>query len=315
MLGNIVFSLNHVFPFFLMIVIGAGLRHFQILPGDFFKSLNRFVYRVALPTSLFYSCSRISWAEAGEGGFIFYLWAGTIGCYAVIWICSEIFIKDKTVIGTFVQSSFRGNYLLLGTPVLLSILGERALSTTSMIAAFIIPTYGVLSIFVLSARNGGGQPGNIPTLLKNVLTNPMIIGAVAGTLWSLTPFQFPFFVTQTLSYVGASATSMGLISVGGIFDWTLAKNRIKISLVASSIKLIVQPGVMVAVSYLIGIRGENLFYVFILFANPCATAVYSVASELNGDGPLASNTLIITTVLSALTMAAGITLMRTAGWI
>jgi predicted permease len=52
-----------------------------------------------------------------------------------------------------------------------------------------------------------------------------------------------------------------------------------------------------------------------MFGAPVAVSSYAMASEMGGDGALASNIMIITTFFSAITLSLGIYVMRVLGWI
>ena len=56
-MSDLIFALNSTMPVFLVILLGYGLRRLKILDAAFCKAADRYVFRCALPVSLFRSIS------------------------------------------------------------------------------------------------------------------------------------------------------------------------------------------------------------------------------------------------------------------
>lgn len=67
-------------------------------------------------------------------------------------------------------------------------------------------------------------------------------------------------------------------------------------------KLTILPTVMVISAYHVGLRGVQLFIALMVFATPVATTSYPMAQNLGGDGELAGQYVVFSTVLSVLTL-------------
>ncbi|MDL2232890.1 AEC family transporter [Ruminococcaceae bacterium OttesenSCG-928-L11] len=312
---NLLFSLDRVMPFFLLILLGYGLKRLKILPEAFLGGVNKYVYRVALPANLFYNTCRVDVDIGANLRFLGVTALLILLSFSLIWVTTELCFRDKTVVGTLVQGSFRGNFSLLGVPLATAVVGANAAAPAAMAIAVVIPCYAILSVIVLTVR--GKQTGslNLKKILLGVLTTPLFIGTIAGILVSALRIPVPGMLYQTAGYVSGTATPLGLMAIGGLFTWKDATARLKPALYAAFIKLLLLPLVMVSICYILGFRGETLFLYFVIFGAPVAVSSYSVAGEMGGDAPLAGNILILTTLVSSLTLASGIYLMRTLGWI
>jgi predicted permease len=77
------------------------------------------------------------------------------------------------------------------------------------------------------------------------------------------------------------------------------------------IKVVLLPLVAVSLSVALGYRGPELLVLLVMTASPAAVSSYAMAMEMGGDGPTASNILIITTFSSAFMLALGIYLLKT----
>lgn len=302
-------------PFFLLILLGYLLKRWKVLSEGFLDSLNKFVYKLALPFNLLFSTATMNTDIGGNGKFLFYTFALTLLSFLIIWGVTELLYRDKALVGTLVQGGFRGNFALLGVPLATAVVGTEAAAPAAMAIAIVIPCYNILSVMILSARGHSEGKLDIRKILLGVVTNPLIIAAVTGMLISGLRIPLPSMALQTVSYMGSCATPLGLLSIGGLFNFRAATARLKPALYSTAIKLVVMPAAMVGLCWLLGFCGADLLLFFIMFGSPAAVSSYAMATELGGDGPLASNTLIMTTLFSSITLSLGIYLMRTVGWI
>lgn len=315
MISSLVFSLQKVLPFFILIFLGIAIRRKGFLTKEFFQQTNKFVYRIALPISLFLKGSGINWDSASELSFLGVVFVFAVGSFLIIWLVSEVIFKEKNLIGTIVQGAFRSNYILLGIPLLSEVAGEGLTKYATMVSAVTIPTYSILAIFILTIRGSSEKKVNIWGVLKKIATNPLFVATIAGLIISLFRINIPIILFNTAQYIGNTATPLGLMAIGGMFNFQEAKSKIKPAIFSSIIKIIILPLGIVFVAYLIGFRKEMLFLFFIVFGSPVAVSSYSVATEMGGDKDLASNILIITTLFSSLTLSIVIYIMRFLSWI
>jgi predicted permease len=310
MLANIVFSINCVLPFFLLIMLGSLLAGFKLVPRSFFKIGNTFVFRISLPVQLFLTVAETASTD-GATSFLLYALAITAGSFCVIWVVTELVWKEKALVGTLVQGAFRGNFVLLGIPLARAVLGEEAERVAAFATIGVVIGYNALSVFVLLARGSSGKRQGPLEILGNAAQNPLIVGAVLGLPLMLTDIGLPYIISETLHYVAQIATPLGLLSIGGSLNLADATARLKPALYSSAIKVALLPLLAVSLSVLLGYRGPELLVLFVLTASPAAVSSYAMAVEMGGDGPTASNILIITTFSSAFMLALGIYLLKT----
>jgi predicted permease len=310
MLENFIFSINCVLPFFLLILLGSAFTGFKLVPRGFFKAGNTFVFRVALPVQLFLTVAETRSTD-GATGFLLYMLAVTAVSFGVVWLATELIWKEKALIGTLVQGAFRGNFVLLGLPLARAVLGESAERVAAFATIGVVIGYNALSVFVLLARGSSVKRQSALYILGNAAKNPLIVGAVLGLPLMLMNIEIPYILSETMHYVAQIATPLGLLSIGGSLNLADATARLKPALYSSVIKVVLLPLAVVSLSVLLGYRGPELLVLLVLTASPAAVSSYAMAVEMGGDGPTASNILIITTFSSAFMLALGIYLLRT----
>ena len=87
-----------------------------------------------------------------------------------------------------------------------------------------VPLYNVMAVVVLSFFQPERKALDKEVwkkTLKGIVTNPIIIGIVAGLIWSALKIPMPQILNKAVSSIGAVATPMGLMAMGATFDLSL----------------------------------------------------------------------------------------------
>ena len=58
-MDTLLFAINAVLPIILLMVFGYILKYINFIDDNFLKVANKFVYRIALPSMLFYNIYKI----------------------------------------------------------------------------------------------------------------------------------------------------------------------------------------------------------------------------------------------------------------
>jgi hypothetical protein len=101
--------------------------------------------------------------------------------------------------------------------------------------------------------------------------------------------------------------------IGASLDLSKIKDRLKLTLVASTLKLIAMPVIFLPLAIWAGISPEGIVVLFMLYAAPTAIVSYVMASHMGTDEHLASSIVIFTTLASILIYTIGIYILRVIG--
>lgn len=74
---------------------------------------------------------------------------GTVILFLVVAAGSYFLLSDRKAIGSFVQGSFRSNFIIIGIPLIKNLsetLGANAVSKGAIIISFILPLYNILTM-------------------------------------------------------------------------------------------------------------------------------------------------------------------------
>ena len=314
-MDNLIFSLNATVPIFLMMLLGLLFRKIGWIDEVFASKMNKFVFLVPLPVLLFEDLAAVDFAEVWDMKFVLFCFGATLISIAIAAAVSFLW-KDRSIQGEFIQASYRSSAALLGIAFIQNIYGDAGMAPLMIIGS--VPLYNVMAVVVLSffqpERKKLDRQVWISTL-KGIITNPIILGIIAGLLWSALRLPMPSILDKTVSSVGAVATPLGLMAMGATFDIRKAFGRAKPAVVASVMKLVIFAAVFLPVAVWLGFRREQLVAILIMLGSATTVSCYVMARNMGHEGVLTSSTVMLTTLFSAFTVTGWLYILRTLGMI
>lgn len=198
-MDNLIFSLNATIPIFLLMVLGVFFRKVGLLKENMINGLNQFVFKATLPVLLFGDLAKQDFSKAWDGKFVAFCFMATLLSISLVALMSMA-LKDKSQRGEFIQGAYRSSAAILGIAFITNIYGNSGMAPLMIIGS--VPLYNIMAVLVLSFTKPG-QSGMSPELLKKTLkgivTNPIILGILAGALWSLLRLPMPTILSKTVS--------------------------------------------------------------------------------------------------------------------
>ena len=308
-MDNLIFCLNATIPIFLTLLLGAFFRKVGLFTPDFVKQVNRFVFQGALPVLLFQDLGTSDFAGLWDGKFVLFCFLATFFSI-VISIVISFFLKDGSLKGEFVQASYRSSAALFGIAFVENVYGDSGMAPLMI--------YNIMAVIVLSFLKPGVKSIDRPLLKKTIwgiLTNPIILGIVAGSLWSLSGLTMPLIMEKTVHNVAVLATPLGLMAMGASFDGKKAVASLKPALLASFNKLVLFAVIFLPLAVLLKFHGSELLSILVMLGSPTTISCYIMAKNMDHDGALTSNTVLITTLASAFTMTGWLYVLKVVGLI
>lgn len=307
------YSLNATLPIFSVIVIGYILKQAGMLNDNFIEVANKFNFKVTLPILLFTDIASTNISKNFDGKYVLFCAVVTTICFWTIWFISKKVIKDPSMIGAFVQASFRGSAAVLGIAFVKNIYGDAGMAPLMIIGA--VPLYNIYSVIVLTFEGDSNEKGmdSIKKACINIIKNPIIIGISLGMLASLLNITFPKVVDKTLQNLAVMASPLALVTIGAGFEGKKALAKIKPTLVASFIKLVVQAALFLPLAAYWGFRDQELIALVVMLGSPTTVSCYIMAKNMNNDGVLTSSIVVASTLLSALTLTIWIFILKSSG--
>ena len=314
---NFIYSINVTMPIFLVMVIGYILKQIGMLNDNFVTVANKFNFKVTLPFMLFKDIAGVDIKAVFDIKYVLFCAIVSTICFWVVWGTAKLLVRDKTIRGAFVQSSFRGSAAVMGLAFIQNIYGSSAMGPLMIVSA--VPLYNIFSVIVLTFEandsTGIDKKAKIRQAGINICKNPIILSILAGLIVGLLGIQFPTLVNKTVSSVAQMATPLALITIGAGFEGRKALAKIAPTMAASMIKLVLQPLVFLPVAAWMGFSGEKMIAILIMLASPTTPSCYIMAKSMNNDGVLTASVIVTTTLLAAFTLTGWIFILKSVGLI
>lgn len=314
-MDNLIFSLNATMPIFLMMLLGVLFRRLGWIDEVFASKMNKFVFLVPLPALLFEDLATVDFVQVWNLKFVLFCFVATFLSIAIAAAVSFLW-KDRPIQGEFIQASYRSSAALLGIAFIQNIYGDSGMAPLMIIGS--VPLYNVMAVVVLSFFQPEKKKLDRQVwvnTLKGIVTNPIIIGIVAGLLWSALRLQMPAILEKTVSNIGAVATPMGLMAMGATFDIRKAFGKAKPAITASVMKLVGFAAIFLPAAVWMGFRQEELVAILIMLGSATTVSCYVMARNMGHEGTLTSSTVMLTTLFSAFTVTGWLYILRSLGLI
>jgi malonate transporter len=302
--------LNNVLPVFVLILLGQLLLRYQLAGESFFKTSDRLVYFVFFPAMLFWKIGSVDPnGPQARGIFAWDAMLGVLITVTVVWLLTLLYARltgmSRFQAGSFSQSSYRCN-TYIGMAVLLTGLGEAGAASFGIMLGISVPFINTLAVSTLVWYGEGGYPAKakVKLLLKSLLANPLILGCLAGVLYSRLHLTLPVFLDNTLQLTSAITLPMALLSIGSALTLDKVRGCFKPALAASLFKLLACPLIGWLVLSALGAKGLPFEVAMIFFALPTATAAYILAVQFKSDADLVMATTVLSTLLSFISLSA-----------
>ncbi len=310
MIDNIIFTGNVVAPVFLLIALGYFVKRINVINENFVEVTSKFVYSVSLPALVFINITEIDLSEAIDFNQIIYIYAATLFNFFIVWALSIPFIKDGKNLSVFVQGAFRSNFAIVGFAIVSKLFGSYALGKASLVLAFVLPLYNILAVIILTVPLRKERKLNLKSTVYEIMLNPLIVAVIVGLLFSYFKIIIPSVINSTVGFLSELALPLALVGIGGSLNLQNIKKAQGLAFTSSAIKVILVPLILTLGAYYFGFRGIDFGIMFVLFASPTAIVSFIMAEAMGSNSKLAGNIVLISTVASVFTIAAGIVILK-----
>lgn len=322
MTETFMFAVNAVMPILIVIVLGYMIKKSGFGDDAFYSKVNTLCFRIFLPISLYNNVYNIQSLGSVKWGVVIYCVIGVfISCF-LGYIGAKLLVEDRTRKGVVIQCAFRSNYAIIGLSLAETLGGAPAVAFASIISAISIPLYNVLAVITLTTY-GTKEDEKIGwgSIIKKTVTNPLIIAIVLGLITlgvrSAVPTgangmqiftikaKLPFVYTA-LQNAGKIASPLMLVVLGAQFNFSAVTNMVKEICTGVILRLMATPVICIGIAILLkdalGLTAVEMPALIALFGTPAAVSTVVMAQESGGDGQLAGQLVVWSSLLSMFTL-------------
>ena len=297
---SFIIAVNAVMPFLIYIVFGYGVRLCGLADEDFMNRLNKLIFKAFFPILMFNNLYKVDHGLVLNWKLAVTAVLSVLILQALLIITIPRMVSENAKRGVIIQAIYRSNFVLFGIPLTANLFGDEGAVLASMMVAIVIPVYNATAVIILEMFHGGRT--NPMALVKNVCTNPLILGALVGLIFYVLNIKLPSSVETPISQFAALTTPLALFVLGGTLHFSAISHNLKYIVPSMSVKLLVLTAVITVIATMIGFNNLERFILFEMYATPVATASYSMAQNMGGDGELAGQFVVLSTAASVFTI-------------
>ena len=275
-----------ILPVFLIVLLGVVLKRLPIVDRNVWHGLEEVGYYVLFPAILFLTLYRADFGglELAEVAL------GTLSAVASMFVLMLLLwppMKRGNISGavysTLFQTATRWNGFV-ALAIANKLFGDAGLALTALVMAIVIVPINFGNVAMLIWFVNPNR--NARTLATSVLTNPLILSALAGILFRTFDVSLYEPLEEAIDLVASAALGMGMLMVGAGLRIRDTVRPEPIAFLPVLLKLFLFPALLVGFSWLFGARGETLVILATIGAVPTAMNGYLLARQMGGDAPL-----------------------------
>lgn len=290
-------TLSTIFPVILTIVLGGILKRRQFVSDTFWQGAERIGYYLLLPALFFYSLATTNLRDVPIPEMAAVLLSSTFITAIGLYTCRHLVSSDGPAFTSVFQGGVRFNNFI-GVTIAASLYGDAGIAIAAVANAVIVPTVNILCVLIFAkCAHKGSSP---KTVLKAIVTNPLLVSCVLGVAVHLSGLSLPTMLTDTLKSLGLAASPIGLLCVGAALSFQAFRSHLKSISFSAFFKFLIMPGVTYLACRALGFSGPAASVALVFQALPTASSSYVMAKQLGGDAPLMANIVAAQTLLSGL---------------
>ena len=287
-------ALSVVVPMLIYMLTGGIITKLGIFKPDQFRALNTMLFKVFIPLSLFFNVYSVDLRTVIIPNIFLFCSVGVIVILFLALVVTRRMVQNRIDHATLVQGIYRSNFVLFGLTIAQSLCDADGVALVSALSAVVIPLFNMLAVILFELSKGGNV--KLKTLIINIFKNPLVdAGLLAGVL-SLMRFHLPALLESPLKTLGGIATPVALVALGGILSFDSVVAHRKLLVIGVLGRLVAVPCLTLAAGILMGFRGNELIAIMAVFGSPTAVASAPMAQSMGGNGDLAGEIVVMTSV-------------------
>lgn len=299
----------------MLVLLGVALKRLPVFDVNLWPGLETLGYYVLFPSLLFLTLANADFAGLELGAIVASALIATFSMFALLFALRPFLqmrgTSDASFTSIFQTSSRWNGFVALAIAERLT--GTASLALVALVMAVNIAPLNLTNVGIL-VWYGTGQR-SFGSFVKRLITNPVILSCAAGLAVNVSSSGLYAPLEQAIDLMARSALGLGLVMVGAGLKLSDALRPRLDTLIATALKLVVLPVIMIGSGILLGLDGQVLVVIAICASVPTAMNGYLLARQMGGDAPLYAAVTTLQTAASFLTIPAVLSITgHIAGW-
>lgn len=303
-------------PVFVLIAAGAMAVRLAWINQATVTQLSTLVFYVFMPGLLFRTMSKADFAALDFAPPLAYMGVILLALIGLWWWRG----RSSYAVALALCSVF-SNLVMIGVPLITVAYGPPGLVTLLTLVsvhAMVLLTVGTMGLEWARARErshaGGLSTGlgrQLMQAARGAIVHPVPIPILAGLAFSATGWALPEVADRTLQWLGAAAGPLALVMLGASTFLRPIAQQWRHTMGLVIFKLLLQPALVFAVTWLWGLRGLPQTVLVVVAALPVGANVFLFSQRYQVAEQEVSAASSFSTLLAALTVSAWMLFM---GW-
>jgi malonate transporter len=290
-----------------VMLIAAGFftgRRGWVGPGAV-KDLSNLIFMLLAPALLFRSMSQVHVEDLSfRPVAAYFLATGLIFAGALAW---HGFNRTSAVLA--LASTF-SNTVMIGIALIGLAYGKDGmvvLLTLISLHSVVLLTSATLVLELAVARESAGavrvpMVRTVGRALRNAIIHPVPLPIVLGLLFAQTGLVLPAFLDRTLLLLGQAFSPVALVMVGITLAFTPFGTHWRGALAQALLKNVLHPALVLAIGWLLGVRGLPLTVMVVAAALPIGANVFLFSQRYKTSEELVTASVALSTLLALFTL-------------
>jgi hypothetical protein len=299
----VITTLGAIAPIFLIIATGFILFKTRLVDETVWSAVEHICFYLLLPFLIIRTLSRAHLGSVPILDFMTVLVVAILGMAAILVLIQAFVWKRFPQSGPSFSSIFQGATRFHGfvaIAVIGPLYGDAGVTLAALALAIMVPLLNVISVIVLSVYGSSDSKPEISSVLKKIVTNPLIIACGVGLLFNFV--GVPNIIFDTIDIIGSGGLGLALLAVGAGMKLDHAAQHKMLLTIGVLTRLIGMPAIVIAMSWLVGLDGLARTVAIIAGAVPTAASSYVMARKMGGNAELMSSIVTFQVIAAFFTL-------------
>ncbi|MCG8562915.1 MAG: AEC family transporter [Hyphomicrobiales bacterium] len=297
-------TLNAISPIVLVIALGFALYRTGAMGEDVWSAVETLCFYVLFPALFVRTLALAEFADVAlwplAASLVIMICASSLLLLALRPLLTRSFGFSDAAFTSVFQGSTRW-HAFIGLAVVGALFGDAGIAIVAFMIAVTVPLLNAVNVVVLVTWGDSGA-ATASGMLRQMATNPFIVGCLLGGLLNATSIGLPGPLESATDFLAGGALGLGLLTVGAGLRPIEAAGANSALALGVALRLLAAPAAMFALLTAFGVDGMARIVVVICMAIPAASSSYVLSRRMGGDAPLMAGILTAQTLAAALTL-------------
>ena len=301
--------LSSLLPVVLLIVVGFVAGKAKLVRGESVRDLSNLVFLVLTQALLFRTMSSVRIEQLDFKPVAqYFLVAGAL-FVTMLWLYGR-----NSRASVLALASIFSNTLMIGVPLIGLAYGQEGqvlLFTLISLHALVLLSAATLVLELQVASEHAALSGErravwrtVASAVRNAIIHPVPLPILVGLVYAQTGWGLHPVVDRPLALLGSAFGPIALVLVGITLSQTPIGKQFMSALKLSLVKTVVHPVLMLAVGWLLGLRGLHLAVMTVAAALPIGANVFLFSQRYRKEEDAVTAGVAVSTAMAVVSVTA-----------